>query len=123
MQEIDTCGITDLFTLRYAMDKKNDIVNLREDVLDLQSFPERLYASYQAEWRKYVKRALHQLQAHDDEQKRAFQNKVSELQSGQSGEFNELLAVVNTAIVVNDSQQVSVLTTPLKRYVEDLLKL
>jgi hypothetical protein len=105
---------------RFALDRDDDIVNLEQDVLDLQNFPERLEISYEAEWRSYVRRALFRLST--DEQNK-LENNLAVLLGGNNEHFNQLLNVLKTAIAVNNSTQVTVLNSPLKNYVQQLLKL
>jgi hypothetical protein len=123
MQDINNCDLITLFTLRYALDKPDDIVNLKFDILDLQNFPERLDISYEAEWRTYVKRAIHSIKTSRFRTKKYLEAHINELLDGTSEEFNTLLEIVKTAMAVNNSTQVTVINSPLKTYVQQLLKL
>lgn len=123
MQDINHCDLITLFTFRYALDKPNDIVNLKFDILDLQNFPERLNLSYEAEWRTYVKRAIHNIKTSRFGNKTSLETHISGLLDGTCEEFNQLLDIVKTAMAVNNSTQVTVINTPLKNYVHQLLKL
>jgi hypothetical protein len=91
--------------------------------MDLQNFPERLEVSYQAEWRTYVKRAIHNIEKSALGDKVSLQKRINALLDGHSNEFNAQLSIVKTAMAVNNSTQVTVINTPLKTYVNNLLKL
>lgn len=58
--ELDDCHPVALLWYRMILDQQNDIVNLRQDVLDLYLFPERLHESYRHEWQVYIRKALMQ---------------------------------------------------------------
>lgn len=123
MQNLENADLYTLFALRYAVDKKHDLVDLKQDVLDLQGFPERIEISYQAEWRSYVKKELHRLQRSSNSAIAELEAQVNELQSGHNDEFNGLLSILKTATAVNNSEEVSVISTPVKKYVHQLLQL
>jgi len=122
MFDVETCDIQTLFMYRYALDKPIDTVDLTQDVRDLQYFPERLADSYEAEWLSYVKRELHALQSSDSQRHEMLLIHLTKMQKGDDEIFNELIALINIAIKVNDSSDVAVLTTPLRAYVQQLLK-
>jgi hypothetical protein len=123
MLDVENCDLLTLFTARYALDKPNDVVNLQRDVSDLQGFPERLEQSYKAEWRIFVKRELHKLQGSSDTGKQNLAAKLSRLEKGSDAKFEQMAEIIKTAIKVNNSPSVTVMTTPLKSYVNQLLKL
>jgi hypothetical protein len=123
MQNINNCDLLTLFTFRFALDQANTVVNLKLDILDLQSFPERLEVSYEAEWRTYVKRAMHNIEKSPVGDKASLEKSISALLDGHSDEFNEQLRIVKTAMAVNNSTEVTVINTPLKTYVQNLLNL
>ncbi|MFC4698597.1 hypothetical protein ACFO4O_00300 [Glaciecola siphonariae] len=120
---IGQCDISTLFSYRYVLDKKDDIVDLHQDIRDLRAFPERIADSYQAEWTSYVKRELHNISKRSQKEKAALITSLQMLESGQDEEFEALREIINTAIKVNISPDVTVMTTPLKRYVSQLLTL
>ncbi|MBT1451375.1 hypothetical protein KJ365_10850 [Glaciecola sp. XM2] len=120
MLDLQQCDVLSLFLYRFALDRDDDIVNLEQDVLDLQNFPERLEVSYEAEWRSYVRRALFKLSSDEQYQ---LEDKLTVLLAGNNPHFNQLLNILKTAIAVNNSTQVTVLNSPLKNYVQQLLKL
>ncbi len=123
MQNINNCDLLTLFTFRFALDQANSIVKLKLDILDLQSFPERLELSYEDEWRTYVKRAIHNIERSPLGNKAALQESINALLDGHSDEFNMQLSIVKTALAINNSTEVTVINTPLKTYVNNLLKL
>ncbi len=121
MIDVNDCDFIQLFLLRYALDKPNDIVNLERDILDLQYFPERLQDSYLAEWKAYIKPELIALQRRDEHHNLA--NIMVNLEQGDNPHFNRLYDVIKTADKVNNSDAVTVMTTPFKSFVNQLLKI
>lgn len=110
-----------LFTLRYLLDIKNDIVNLKQDVLDLQYFPERLDGSYKQEWLTYIKRQCHKREI-ELSQKTA-QAFLGTLNEDQVSEYRALLTQVQQTENINNSENIKVIKTNVKAYIEHLLKL
>jgi len=123
MFDIKQCDLKTLFMFRFALDKTNDTVNLEKDINDLSGFPERLTDSYLAEWQSYVKRELNKIEKAGEAAKQSFALNIDKLQSGENTQFEHLYAKIKTAEKVNNSPEVAVMTTPLKSYVNQLLKL
>lgn len=110
-----------MFTYRYVFDQKNDIVDLRQDVLDLAQFPERLTGSYSCEWEKYNRKAMYEkkIEAGDDKLKELLINLSFEKRK----ELEYLLCVVEKTILVLASSNIIVIKSELKSYIENLLKI
>lgn len=123
MIDVNQCDVSTLFMFRFALDKANDTVDLRKDIDDLSSFPERLTQSYLAEWRCYVKRELSKIQKNKGTKKQALKDTLMTIQKGENQDFNHLYERIKTAEKVNNSPSVTVMTTPLKSFVNQLLKL
>lgn len=123
-QERNESKISDIYTVfiyRYVFDTKNDIVDLRADVYDLQYFPERLLSSYQAEWKKYNKKAVNERGIDLEEQDPSAL--VNALHPDQQQELSELLKIIENTTTINASKNIKVIKTELKTYIESLLKL
>lgn len=114
---LDHTDLITLFTYRFLLDEKNDVANIEKDVLDLVHFPERLELSYRHEWTCYVKKALAN---NRDRQLTANLSKFQET-SPTDLEYQTLREVVENAILLN-ADNVVVMKSPLKQYVENLLK-
>jgi len=123
MIDVKNCDLITLFMFRYALDKPNDTVNLTRDIIDLQSFPERLHDSYLPEWQTYVKKELYRVERANEQEKQTLLAHLSDLQQSNNETFIRLCALINTAVKVNNSPEVTVMTTPLKSYVTQLLKI
>jgi hypothetical protein len=121
--DVENCDLMSLFTFRFALDDTNDVVDLKQDIRDLTSFPERLYSSYEAEWRVYVKRKLHALDKAPKHKQVALVKLLNKLENDDDENYIKLREIINTAIKVNNSSSVTVMTTPLKSYVNYLLTL
>jgi hypothetical protein len=119
--KIDNKHILTMFTYRYVFDQKNDIVDLRQDVLDLAQFPERLTGSYSCEWEKYNRKAMYEkkIEAGDDKLKELLINLSFEKRK----ELEYLLCVVEKTILVLASSNIIVIKSELKSYIENLLKI
>lgn len=123
MIDVKNCDLLTLFMFRFALDRPNDTVDLQRDILDLQSFPERLNDSYKAEWQTYVKRELHKKQREGKQEMQALIARLSDLEKQNDETFNRLRSKIDMAVKVNNSPDVTVMTTPLKSYVNQLLKI
>lgn len=123
MIDVENCDLLSLFMFRYALDRPNDTVDLQRDILDLQSFPERLNDSYKDEWQTYVKRELHKKQRAGKQEMQALIARLSDLEKQNDETFNRLRSKIDVAVKVNNSPDVTVMTTPLKSYVNQLLKI
>jgi hypothetical protein len=121
--DVDNCDLKTLFILRFMLDRVQDISDLNADIHDLQSFPERLESSYIAEWRAYVKRELHQLKNASSQRQTKLLERLESVGNGKDAEFEQLQNFINTALKVNNCASVTVMTTPLKSYVNYLLQL
>ncbi len=120
MIELEKADVITLFTYRYLVDKSDDIVDLRQDVLDLQSFPERLYGSYQEEWKRYIKREI----ATKQMSKNLIQLDLEDVLTSDSlEEYEALKQIVSTAMQVESTENVKVIDTPLKVYINRLMNL
>lgn len=120
-KKTETPDIYTIFTYRYLFDTKNDIVDLRADVYDLQHFPERLLSSYQAEWTKYNKKAA--AKRGIDLNKREVSTLIENLSPEQQQELREFLNMIESAVAINESKNIKVIKTGLKAYIESLIKL
>lgn len=120
MNDIDNTDVLTLFAYRYLLDKSNDIVNLKQDVIDLQTFPERLFSSYKAEWTRYIKRELATKQT---SQNLIHLNIEDILSSESQKEYAYLKGLVSMAIKIEATEKVKVIDTPLKVYINQLMKL
>lgn len=109
------------FTYRYVFDRKNDIVDLRQDVIDLAQFPERLSGSYCYEWEKFNKKAMYEqeIDAGIDTLKKL----VSGLSLEEQKELEFLLHIIEKAMLVVDSSNIIVIKSELKSYIEHLIKI
>ncbi len=114
--ELDT-----LFAYRFIFDDPKDLVNLDQDVKDLQGFPERLDGSYKQEWWTYVKRATARQKL--DLNEFDLEEALSNLSSDDQERFNELLSHIERAESINSNDKVKVIKSPLKAYIESLIKL
>ncbi|MEM0912054.1 MAG: hypothetical protein AAGJ37_13825 [Pseudomonadota bacterium] len=120
MTDLDTADVMTLFTFRYLLDKPNDIVDLTQDVLDLQAFPERLFGSYKEEWTRYIKREL----ATKQTSKNLIHLDIKEVLSSDSlEEYESLKQIVSMALSIEATEKVIVIDTPLKAYLNQLMKL
>ena len=108
-----------LFLYRYVYDDENDIVNLQQDVLDLEVFPERLEGSYIFEWQKYVRREAHKQNFKTSEE--SAKNLLSKLEKTRLTEYLELQKIIEKAQQINQSKNVKVIKTPFRTYIESLL--
>jgi hypothetical protein len=116
-----TPDIYTIFIYRYIFDRKNDIVDLRADVYDLQHFPERLMSSYQAEWKKYNKKAANERGIDIEQQDTSAL--IDTMRSDQQQELAEFLKIIENTITINESKNIKVIKTELKTYIETLIKL
>ena len=117
----ENLDLNTLFTLRFLLDVKNDIVNLKQDVLDLQYFPERLDGSYKQEWVTFIKRQCHKRNI-ELSQKTA-QVRLNEISDDKIEEYQTLLTLVQQTENINNSENIKVIKTNVKAYIESLLKL
>ena len=118
--DIDKCDLVTLFTFRYLLDKANDVVDLKQDVFDLQYFPERLHASYADEWRNYIKRRI-MVDGKDPIDEQSI-SQIAE-KDEKHKEYEQLKSIVIMALKINESSNVQSIQSPLKHYIEQLLKL
>jgi protein-disulfide isomerase len=119
--ESNSIDIYTIFTYRYIFDRKNDIVNLSLDIDELRQFPERLFASYKAEWESYNQKAARKLDIElSAENAQAI---VSNLSAKQQNELREYLQAIERAIAINESPNIKVIKTELRSYLEFLIKL
>lgn len=112
--------INTLFLFRYLFDQKDDLVNLKQDVLDLQSFPERLMGSYKAEWEVYLKKMLRKSALPED-----FDpiTRLKELPQTKQEEYQSLSHIIEQTLNISTASNIKVIKTPLKAYTEQLMKL
>jgi len=113
--------LTTLFTLRFIFDDPSDIVDLRQDVKDLQEFPERLRGSYISEWKSYVRRHMYRqnlkLMSLD------LYQLMENLEQEKLIEFQLLTSIIEQANLITQSEKVKVIKSPFKAYIESLLKI
>jgi len=120
-QAIDNKNISTLFAYRYVLNNRNDIVDLRQDILDLRSFPERLFGSYRYEWDKYINKAMHEQGKEIDES--ALKQLIEKLSVNKQEELKDLLGILEETFVVVSSPNIIVIKSELETYIENLLKL
>ena len=116
-----TLDITSLFIFRFVMDNKKDIVNLDQDIQELHFYPERLNGSYRNEWITYVKKRAYELKIPLTVSKAT--QILNELPEKDKKKFYELLDIIKKAELINDSDNINVIKTDVKAYIEKLLKL
>lgn len=107
----------ELFCLRYALDEPDPVENLKQDIVDLQYFPERLEQSYRALWVSYVKRKLRT----DSRNEEKLTELLANTKLHEDAQFLELRDIIEQTQQLNVSQNISAIKSPLKRYVEQLL--
>lgn len=110
--------IISLFSIRYSLDEADPIENLHQDIYDLYHFPERLESSYRDLWLSYIKRKLRQ----NANNPHIIKNLLERANLNEDATFLELKKIVEQTVRINQSSEVSILKTPLKRYIERLLK-
>jgi hypothetical protein len=113
--------INALFTLRFILDDPKDIVDLQQDILDLQSYPERLYGSYINEWKAYVLKRGRDAQLNIDTLDLA--HIVKNFEEDESLSYQHLVGIVNQTRAIVQSDKVKVIKSPLQAYIEALIKL
>lgn len=116
---IDSKQILTTFTYRYVFDRKNDIVDLRQDVIDLAQFPERLSGSYRSEWEKFNKKAMYEQKVDASEDK--LKELLSRLSGEEQKELEYLLRIIEKTMLVLASSNIIVIKSELKSYIENLL--
>ncbi len=119
--EQENLNFATLFIFRFVLDKPNDIVNLHEDIQDLYFYPERLHGSYKQEWMTYVKKRAHELNyaLTNDKAEELFKKLPAEKKQ----KFYELSEIIEKAEQINQSENINVIKTDVKAYIEQLLKL
>lgn len=110
-----------LFILRFVLDDPTDMVDLNQDITDLSSFPERLYGSYLSEWKSYVQKKIREKGQQIDDLD--FVNIIDEMNEDESLNYQRLIKIIHRAQVIVQSDKVKVIKSPLKTYIESLLKL
>ncbi|MDT0582520.1 MULTISPECIES: hypothetical protein [Alteromonadaceae] len=124
-KKLESADILTLFAFRYILDEPHPVINLEQDLQDLNTWPERLEDSYRAEWTSYIKKRLHTIKAKPEKEQSVFWRKHTELMSNRNNdqrfaEFaNQILHIQSLASTDN----ITVLPTPLKRYLQRLLQL
>ena len=108
--------IESLFTLRYIYNDPTDIVDIRADIEDLRAFPERLNGSYCDEWVAYLRRKLKQHQLNTDPD-----DILNTLTKSQREEHDYLLSIIQDANIISSSNNIKVIKSPLKTYIEQLV--
>lgn len=119
--ERENLNLATLFIFRFVLDKQNDIVNLHQDIQDLHFYPERLQGSYKQEWMTYVKKRVYELKLEltDDKAQELF----NKLPDEKKQEFYQLSEIIEKAEQINNSDNINVIKTGVKAYIEQLLKL
>jgi hypothetical protein len=110
-----------IFTYRYVFDQNNDIVDLKQDVLDLRQFPERLFGSYCYEWGKYNKKVMHRQEI--EVGKSNVKHLVNSLSLDKQKELEYLLSIIQKAMLVATGTNIIVIKSELKSYIENLIKI
>ena len=118
---IDLKHILTIFTYRYVFDQKNDIVNLRKDIIDLEQFPERLTGSYCYEWEKYNRKAMHEQKT--DSANGTLKELVSKLSFAKQNELEYLLTIIEKTLLIMAASNIIVIKSEFKSYIENLLKI
>lgn len=108
--------IESLFTLRYIYNDPTDIVDIKADIEDLRVFPERLSGSYSAEWVAYLRRKLKQQQLNTDPD-----DMLNTLTKSQREEHDYLLSIIQDANIISSTNNIKVIKSPLKTYIEQLV--
>ncbi|PRO71634.1 hypothetical protein C6Y40_21125 [Alteromonas alba] len=112
--------IVTLFTYRYLLNEPQPPHDFKQDIEDLRVFPERLEISHVDEWRSYIRRYINRKKLSDAEletlTKRLDIPEISE-------EFQYLKSILITALKINDSPEIKVINTPLKAYLNKLIKM
>ena len=115
-----------LLLLRLLVDKPAPGHNIHQDLRDLESFPERLQDSYQAEWIAYIKRDLYQWAFRGEGSPQEQLNRYLEAQRQLASDtlpaqLSEGLKYLAFAHQVNSSENVSAMPSELKRWLKELL--
>lgn len=127
--ELAKFDICTLFIHRYILEKKplltapanatRQQIDLVQDVQDLQYFPERLEGSYKSEWLSDIVRLSQGTSLSDDKLKRA----LGLLSTKEKEELSISLDLIQQAETITQSPKVKVIKTPLKSYIETLIKI
>ena len=124
-KKLESADILTLFAFRYILDEPHPVINLEQDLQDLNTWPERLEDSYRAEWTSYIKKRLHTIKAKPEKEQSVFWQKHTELMSDRNNDqrfaafANQILHIQSLA----NTDNITVLPTPLKRYLQRLLQL
>lgn len=118
---MDNEHIYTIFTYRYVFDQNKDIVDLKQDVLDLRQFPERLFGSYSHEWGKYNKKIIQRQKL--EVSKSNVKHLVNSLSFEKQKELEYLLSIIEKAMLVATSTNIIVIKSELKSYIENLIKI
>ena len=124
-KKLESADILTLFAFRYILDEPHPVINLEQDLQDLNTWPERLEDSYRAEWTSYIKKRLHTVKTLSEDEQTQFWHKHAELSSKESSDerFTAFAEQIARIQALASTEKVSVLPTPLKRYLQALLKL
>ena len=124
-KKLESADILTIFAFRYILDEPHPVINLEQDLQDLNAWPERLESSYRAEWLSYIKKRLHTVKALPEKEQAQFWQKHAELMSKKSSDerFTAFAEQIARIQALANTEKVSVLPTPLKRYLQALLKL
>lgn len=124
-KELESLDILTLFAYRYILDEPHPVINLEQDLQDLNTWPERLEDSYRAEWLSYIKKRLHTIKAKPENEQSLFWQKHSTLMSDDNNDqrFTAFANQITHIQSLASTDKVTVLPTPLKRYLERLLQI
>ena len=124
-KKLESADILTLFAFRYILDEPHPVINLEQDLQDLNTWPERLEDSYRAEWTSYIKKRLHTIKAKPEREQSAFLQKHTELKSERNNDqrFSSFADQILHIQSLASTNNITVLPTPLKRYLQRLLQL
>lgn len=114
-----------LLSLRFLYDTKSDVVDLKQDILDLSVVPERLSDSYRHEWEAYVLRAI-MLDMKDNhgveptEFINSMLNRVETVKT-ESDELKKLSTLVEQADAINSANNTCTFPSPWRQQLMTLL--
>ncbi|WP_296044516.1 hypothetical protein [uncultured Alteromonas sp.] len=120
MQATNHHAIITLFTYRYLLDEPQPPHDFKQDIEELNVFPERLEISHVDEWRSYIRRYISRNKL-TNEQIEALTQRLDIPEVYE--EYQYLKSIVITALKINDSPDVKVINTPLKEYLNKLINL
>ena len=114
-----------LLSLRFLYDTKSDVVDLKQDILDLSVVPERLSDSYRHEWEAYVLRAiiLDMKDNHGVEPTEFINSMLNRVETvkTESDELKKLSTLVEQADAINNTNNTCTFPSPWRQQLMTLL--